>query len=364
MLKCVDFFCGGGGMSVGMKQAGVQVLAAIDNDQACKETYEANHPDTTFLLEDIKKYNAAQLAVDAGIEKNDDHLIFIGCAPCQYWSIITGSSEVRKEKSKNSLNLLQDFLRFVRCYKPGYVVIENVRGITRNEEASGLSALLRFFDNNGYRYDHRVISVSDYGVPQTRQRYVLIASRNHGAGDIRLPSRKRVSPLTVRDAIGDGRLKKIAAGERDPGDFLHRSSRLTEINIRRLKLTPEGGTRDGWANHSRLMINAYKNKPLSFFRENYGRMSWDAPAPTITTRFFSLGCGRFGHPEQDRCISLREGALLQTFPKRYQFKTNSLGSTARIIGNAVPPKLAKALGDEMIKHAEKAVPKRMRKHSR
>lgn len=346
-LKCVDFFCGGGGMSLGLSQAGIRVLGALDNDPDCRATYEANHPNSKFIQKDITKMKSAALGDELPIKPNQDDLVFVGCSPCQYWSIINGKASLeRKIKSYPSRNLLGHFLRFVKYYRPGYVLVENVRGIVnaKNVKESGLSALLNFFDNNGYKYDDDILEACRYGVPQTRKRYVLIASRVDDS--IELPKAEN-NIAVVKDKIFD--LPKIHAGESPPpGDDLHRSSYLYEKNIKRLRLTPEGGRREHWA-IKELLIPAYENKPLSFFRENYGRMSWNKPAPTITTKFFSLGCGRFGHPKQDRAISLREGALLQTFPKKYKFKTKSVAATARLIGNAVPPELARRLGKALMK---------------
>ncbi len=343
-LKCVDFFCGGGGMSQGLSGAGIKIIGALDNDPDCRETYEENHKDSQFILSDITKMDEKDLTKRLGIRKNDDDLIFVGCSPCQYWSIINGRIDSeRKEKSHASRNLLHDFLRFVKYYKPGFVLVENVRNIRNNEKDSGLLDLLTFFDNNGYEFKQGVLCAADYEVPQTRRRYVLVASRT--VKNIELPkvNKKKVS---VRDAIG--KQEPIKAGETLLGDSLHRSSFLNEDNIARLKQTPEGGGRESWANNSKLIINAYKDKPHSFFRDNYGRMSWDKQAPTITTKFFSLGCGKFGHPAQNRAISLREGALLQTFHPKYKFKTKSMAATAKLIGNAVPPKLAWHIGKMLV----------------
>ena len=248
-----------------------------------------------------------------------------------------------------SENILRDFLRFVEFHRPGFVVVENVLGIGRAPEESGLSALLEFFDANGYNAQKSVLACADFGVPQTRRRFVLVASRVVPGIHLPEPGRKRA---TVREAIG--KLPKIKAGEADPHDKLHRAPSLNGTNIARLRVTPEGGSRGGWLDRPELQINAYRDKPLEFFRENYGRMSWDIPAPTVTTKFFSLGCGRFGHPEQDRALSLREGALLQTFPKAYKFKTIGFGPTARIIGNAVPPKFARCLGKSIVAQARQA----------
>ena len=342
-LKAVDFFCGGGGMSLGMSRAGIGIVAALDNDPLCRETYEANHPDPEFILADITRAPVSILAERAAVRRDDDAMLFIGCSPCQYWSIVNGWTDSdRKAKSRESKNLLRDFIRFADHYRPGFVTVENVRGIEKNPADSGLAELRAFFDDNGYNYDSRVILMNNYGVPQTRRRFVLVASRVLDA--ITLPVPGGVSP-TVADHIGaKSNLDKIGAGEVSNRDPMHRAASLSDTNIRRLHLTGEGDGRQNWIARDELQIDAYRGKPADFFRENYGRMAWDKPAPTITTRFYSLSCGRFGHPKQNRAISLREGAMLQTFPKGYKFKTINFTATGRLIGNAVPPKFAECLG--------------------
>ena len=335
-------------MSAGLSCAGIRVLGAIDNDPDCRETYEANHPDSKFIQADITEIRPDKLTAELGVEKNDDNLLFVGCSPCQYWSIINSD----KSKSHKSRNLLHDFMRFVRHYRPGFVLVENVRGIKRNAKESGLEDMLHFFDNNGYKYDFDILVAAHYGVPQSRRRFVLIASR---VAEIKIP-RTGNEIAIVKDKIGEkAELPKIAAGESPPArDSLHRSSSLSEKNIERLKLTQEGDLRcnKSWAQGD-LLIPAYKDKPDSYFKENYGRMAWDKPAPTITTKFFALSCGRFGHPEQNRAISLREGALLQTFPRHYKFKTKSIAATAKLIGNAVPPELARRIGKYLVEQARR-----------
>ena len=347
-LKAIDFFCGGGGMSLGMQKAGVNVLAGIDNDPKCRETYEANHPHSKFIEVDITQFGVEELACQAGIARNDDSLVFIGCSPCQYWSVITGHRDSkRKNSARKSRNLLGDFLHFVEHYRPGFVVIENVPAIDRSPDESGLSNLYSFLDSEGYAYKKGVLLTNDYGVPQSRKRFILIASRLFDTVDFPKP---KANKPTVFDAIGGKKkLSRIGAGECDKKDKLHKCSRLSDTNLQRLKLTPEGGLRSHWHHRDDLQINAYRNKPEDLFPRNYGRMAWRKPAPTITTYFHSISSGRFGHPEQNRAISLREGAMLQTFPKSYKFKTSGFGNTARIIGNAVPPEFAKAIGKSIVK---------------
>ncbi len=346
-LKAVDFFCGGGGMSLGMRKAGIEIVAGIDNDLLCKETYKENHPDTLFIDSDIKNFKAKELANECGVIRSDDSMIFIGCSPCQYWSVITGRKDSeRKRGAHKSRNLLYDFLRFVEYYRPGFVVVENVRGIERHPKESGLADLLCFLDDSGYRHEEGVLSTNDFGVPQTRKRFILIASRV--LDFVSLPKSGKNQP-TVFDFIGGKRrLPRIKAGECDHRDKLHRSPALSKTNIKRLKLTPEGGLRKYWHRRDDLQIDAYRDKSAEFFRENYGRMAWDKPAPTITTKFFAISCGRFGHPEDNRAISLREGAILQTFPKGYKFKTSDFANTAKLIGNAVPPRFAQKIGRSIV----------------
>lgn len=339
-LKAIDFFCGAGGMTYGMREADINVIAGIDNDRKCKETYEYNNPGSIFLLKDIKKYTPEKLKEDTGININDDNLIFIGCSPCQYWSII----RTKRDKSFDSKNLLVDFKRFVAFFNPGYIVIENVPGIMRKREESGLEDFLNYLEENKYYKDYRVINANDYGVPQTRKRFLLIASR---VKNVKLPNKKRGKKATVKQFIGENKgFARIGAGHKDETDFMHTVAGLEEINIERLKRTKkDGGTREIWADDEKLQLNTYKNH--KGFNDVYGRMSWDKSGPTITTKFFSISNGRFGHPEQLRAISLREGATLQTFPKSYLFKEKSIASIAKLIGNAVPPILSKVIGSNL-----------------
>jgi DNA (cytosine-5)-methyltransferase 1 len=340
-LKAIDFFCCAGGMTEGFENAGINVVAGIDIDPDCKETYEKNHPRSKFILEDIKKLETNYFLNEMDIQKNDDSLIMIGCSPCQHWTKIN----TEKKKSEPSKNLLSDFTRFVSYYKPGYVVIENVPGIELKPEDSGLLKFLVFLEAKNYKYAKSVLDMSKYGVPQKRVRFVLLATRN--TNDICFPEKTNVIN-TLGDIIKG--LPEISAGEQYKTESLHRAQRLSEKNMKRIKLTPKnGGTRLAWKDDPYLQINAYKGKD-NIFRDVYGRMKWDAPASTITTRFNSISNGRFGHPSQNRAISLFEGALLQTFKKKYFFIGKSDSIIARQIGNAVPPLFAKQLAKSIKSH--------------
>ena len=344
-LKAIDFFCSGGGMSFGLQQAGVDVIAGIDFDPDCKETYEANIKGAKYILADVEKLKEKDLSKQIDIKKNDDSLILVGCSPCQYWTII----RTDKNKSQKSKNLLHEFHRFVKYYNPGYVVVENVPGILNKHKESGLDKFVKALEKQGYVVHKEIVNLNKYGVPETRKRFSLIANRVTSKEIFPKPSN---SCPTVADFIGKKNgFAKVSAGHKDNTDFMHSVAGLSDTNIKRLNLTPKnGGTRHAWANTD-LQIDAYKKKGRNIsFNDTYGRMSWDKPAPTITTKFFSISNGRFAHPEENRAISLREGATLQTFPKTYKFIGNSTAKIARMIGNAVPPLFAKQIGKTIIKN--------------
>ena len=334
-LRAIDFFCSIGGMTYGFTKAGVNVIAGIDIDPSCKETYEYNNKNSRFIEADIRGYTFEDLKNDTGIKENDNDLVFIGCSPCQYWSII----KTDKTKSETTKNLLTDFQRFVEHFKPGYIVVENVPGIMKREKESGLTHFIDVLQKYNYKVVKDILNANYFGVPQTRRRFTLVASRVND--NISLPEKNTYEKNIVREYIGEWNgFPKIKAGHTDNTKLKHTAAGLSENNLKRIKLTKKnGGTREKWGQDEKLQIEAYKGKDYSF-RNVYGRMSWDKPAPTITTRFNSLSNGRFGHPEEDRALSLREGATLQTFPKNYDFKEESKNAVAKHIGNAVPPKLA------------------------
>lgn len=344
--KAIDFFCGGGGMTCGLRQAGINVIAGVDFDKDAKETYEYNNPGAVFIQSDIKALHCNYFEINFNLQKNDDNLIFVGCSPCQFYSIIRSD----KNKSIQSKDLLIDFARFVDYYKPGYILVENVPGIITHRD-SILPAFLGKLKEIGYgKIVYRVVNMSNYGIPQSRKRFSLIATRLKNT-DIHLPAPEKESKL-LRDAIGpQNGFPKIKADHRDLSDFNHTAAGLSEKGLRRMaKTRHNGGDRLGWANDSELQLKCFIGKDSSF-KDTYGRMSWDKPAPTITTKFFSISNGRFGHPDEDRAVSLREGATLQSFPKTYVFKTNGIAATAKLIGNAVPPEYARRLGEVIIKNS-------------
>lgn len=343
-LTAIDFFCGGGGMTCGLRQAGINVVAGVDFDPAVGHTYEYNNPGSKFIHSDINLLSEDYFEKSLGVKRNDDNLILVGCSPCQFYSIINTD----RTKSLKTKDLLMSFAKFIEYYKPGFVLVENVPGIVTNKD-SILPEFLNKLVSLGYGTSTEdivrdVIDLSYYGVPQSRRRFSLVATRIPDI-KVKLPEpekeqRKLLSCIGVAHGF-----PAIEAGHKDDTDFNHSCAGLSEIGkLRMAKTKKNGGSRLDWANDRNLQLPCYEGKDESF-TDNYGRMSWDKPSPTITTKFLSISNGRFGHPEEDRAISIREGASIQTFPTSYVFKTTSMGNAAKIIGNAVPCEYARRLGE-------------------
>ena len=337
-IRVVDFFCGGGGMSYGMKMAGLDVVAGIDYEKKCKETYEANLKTSKFINADVFELTPSDLEKDLGLNPNDDNLLLIGCSPCQFWSIINTD----KSKSEKSKNLLIEFEKFVRYFRPGYVVVENVPGVLRKEKESGVRAFVKWLEDNDYEVHFDIHNTYDYGVPQSRKRFTLIANR---ITEIKIEPIKSRKKINVRDVLGhENGFNPIEAGHKDCSDFNHTVPNINELTLRRLKkVKKNGGNRLGFADDPELQLECFKNKDNSF-KDTFGRLWWDKPSPTITTKFFSVSNGRFVHPEENRALSIREAATLQSFPKDFKFIGTGIGSVARLIGNAVPPEYARRTG--------------------
>jgi len=346
-FKAVDFFCGGGGMSYGMKLAGIDVLAGIDHEENCKKTYEANIKGAKFILADVFELKPAFLQRKLKLKKNDDELILIGCSPCQFWSIINTD----KRKSKESKNLLIEFRRFVEFLKPGFIVVENVPGVLREKKESGLEDFIEWLEKeeNGYQVHFSVHNVCDYGVPQSRKRFTLVANRVSNKKIF--PAKVTEIPITVAQVLGENNgFPKIMQGHRDETDFLHTVQKVTDASMERLSyVKKDGGNRFGFADIKHLQLKCFIGRDSSF-KDTYGRLWWNRPSPTITTKFYAISNGRFAHPEEDRALSLREGATLQSFPKSYKFYGTSISGIARLIGNAVPPEYAKHIGLAIKEH--------------
>ena len=323
-------------MTYGLRQAGVDVIAGVDFAKECKDTYEVNNPGSHFIHTDIKDLNENYFEKNFGVQRNDDNLILIGCSPCQYYSIIN----TKREKSKETKDLLKEFMRFVDYYNPGFILVENVPGILTRED-SVFPTFEKFLNDKKYNYKYGIVNMCYYGVPQTRKRFSLVASR---ICEVKMPEPDAKKAI-LSDFIGvKNGFPKIEAGHKDDSEFMHSTSRLAPINMERLRRTPKnGGSRLAWKDDDKLQLKCYIGKDHSF-TDVYGRLCWEKPSSTITTNFVKITSGRFAHPEEDRGLSIREGATLQTFPINYRFCANSLLANARIIGNAVPPEYAKRLG--------------------
>ncbi len=335
-MKAIDFFCGAGGLTRGLVQSGIDVVAGLDIDSSCQATYEYNNKGIQFIREDIKNVNSELLK---NLYSEKDVLLFAGCAPCQPFS------HHRKSSPKSdSARLLKEFGRLVVSALPDYVLMENVPGMAKVLGYSTYRRFLNALRNCNYNCKSEVLNAKYFGVPQNRKRLVLIAAKNK-IPTLPVPEfGERDQPFrTVRDAISH--LPKIVAGENHGSVNNHVAASLSKLNLERLRFTPsDGGDRRSWPDHLKLHCHSHAH---TGYTDVYGRLRWDDVAPTLTSRCYSLSNGRFGHPQQNRAISLREAAALQSFPDDYVFfGTNT--KIARQIGNAVPIELARQLGRHLL----------------
>ena len=342
-IKVYDFFSGCGGASCGFRDAGMELAFALDNDPDAQRTFQNNFPSVPFESKNIRDMpvDRVRSLVDA---ERPNPILFCGCAPCQPFT--KQNTRLRARKEDDRLPLLSYFAKFVRDCKPDIVFIENVPGLQKfSRSTEPFGGFLGDLKTAGYHFDHEPISLMKYGIPQSRRRLVFLASRH---GPINLPPKTNGPETnrryeTVRSWIED--LPPIAAGEEHATVPNHRAAALSELNLERIRATPEGGGHRDWP--ERLRLDCHKK--FAGYSDVYGRMSWNRPASGLTTRCISYSNGRFGHPEQDRAISVREAASLQTFPLDFIFEGN-LASMSRQIGNAVPVRLAKIIGRHVIRH--------------
>lgn len=345
-LSAVDLFCGVGGLTYGLETAGVSVTLGVDIDEGCRYALESNSR-ARFLRKDISDLTAGE--VQQAFQPNSIRVL-AGCAPCQPFSTYSRSAKTRHgneagEGRSSDWRLLLEFGRLISEVEPEIVTMENVPPLSDQQVFQDFLKGLR-----GYFVEWRVVECDRIGLPQTRKRLVLLASR---LGPIAVPE-FNFPRKTVRQAIGS--LPSISAGGVDADDALHRSSRLSVKNTERIRASKQGGTWRDWPDH--LRADCHAKSTGATYPSVYGRMSWDKPSPTITTQCFGYGNGRFGHPEQDRAISLREAAMLQGFPRHYAFLREgepvSFSKIGRMIGNAVPVNLGKVIGEIIIEHVSAA----------
>ena len=339
-VACIDFFCGAGGLTHGLISAGINVVAGLDVDEACRHPFEANNKGARFINQDVGKVSTKRINELLG---NADIRILAGCAPCQPFSSYTRSCNVVESPR---WGLLRQFEKQIRGVRPDLVTMENVPLVIQH---SVFNDFVRALQEMKYHIYQDVVDCSRYGLPQSRRRMVLLASR---LGPINLLDPTHNLLTTVRNAIG--KLSPISQGGTDPKDPLHVASKLSELNLRRIRASQPGGTWRDWPKY--LVAECHQRETGRTYPGVYGRMVWDEPSPTLTTQFYGFGNGRFGHPVQDRAISLREGAILQGFPKFYSFTPKGVPVRykvlGRMIGNAVPVTLGKVIGQSIALHLE------------
>lgn len=340
--QIVDLFCGIGGLTKGLINSGLNVIAGFDIDPTCRYTYEHNNG-VDYHIQNVRTLTGNDINE---LYDNDAIKILVGCAPCQPFSQMRfklGEANARDEK----YNLLLEYGRLIEEVQPTIISMENVPQI---QETNIFNQFLDTLKRNGYQLDYDVIYCPDYGIPQTRRRFVLVGS-TLGSINIINPTHNR-NDLHVKDFIQE--LPHIEAGEVDPNDPLHRSAHLSQKNLERIQHSIPGGTWRDWPED--LRCECHKKTSGQTYSSVYGRMTWEQIGPTITTQFYCYGTGRYGHPEQDRALSLREGALLQTFPADYDFidpdRVFVFRDIARHIGNAVPVRLGEVIGKSILAHLE------------
>jgi DNA (cytosine-5)-methyltransferase 1 len=337
----IDLFCGVGGLTHGLKKTGVDIKLGIDIDPLCEYPFTQNN-DAKFILKSVEDIKGVELK--PYLDQQETYKLIVGCAPCQTFSTYNPNAKEQDDRWW----LLSHFSRLIDEVQPDFISMENVPGLTKH------AVFTNFLSNlsvNNYQYDYKIVNCDEYGIPQMRKRLVLIASK-HGSISILTPNEFGKPRMTVKEAIGE--LPKIKAGESDPQDPLHQSANLTPVNMKRIHFSNQGGTWRDWPDE--YISNCHKKDTGKTYPSVYGRMSWGEPAPTITTQFYGYGNGRFGHPEQDRALSLREGAILQSFPPDYKFFSPGTlpikKNIGRMIGNAVPVTLGEMIGKSLNRHLE------------
>lgn len=353
-ISAVDLFCGAGGLTYGLEQAGITVTTGFDINELGRYPYNTN-TGSQFNQADIKPLAQDPERVARQYSWDADAKVLAACAPCQPYSTLSHSKSSSHE-DHDKWGLLQEVSRIIEYVEPDIIVTENVLQVRNDDVYRGFESKLEdlgYFINDD---ENKNVYCPEYGIPQKRKRWVMVASKK---GPISLPEPthpKESDYLTVREAIDH--LPSIQAGEAHPELELHRARSLSDTNLERIRNMEPGGDWRLWEEPEleHLLADCHKKDSGRSYKAPYSRMRPDEPAPTITTQFYNYGSGRFGHydTDQDRALSILEGALLQTFPADYEFYNDwddvGISNLGRLIGNAVPPRLAEVAGNAIVDH--------------
>lgn len=348
-IEAIDLFCGAGGLTRGLLDAGVVVRAGFDIEPSCKFAYESNNKGAKFFEKSVADITAEELN-ELWSEKGKAVRLLAGCAPCQPFSTAANTAPIKKNNGEDPRYfLLNEFSRLIRECQPELVTMENVPKVKNHKPFLDFVETLK---NLNYKVSYATIACEKIGVPQTRKRLVLLASK-FGNIDSDLYQFANVSEIPKVGPLLDA-LEEIHAGGYSEKDVMHFARSLSSINMQRIRASKQGGSWKDWPES--LRAECHKRPSGATYPSVYSRIDPDKPAPTMTTQFYNFGAGRFGHPTLDRALTPREAALIQSFPMSYQFVVDrSLGmeKIGKMIGNAVPPKLGEMIGKAFINHIKK-----------
>lgn len=340
MIKAIDFFCGAGGLTHGLIKAGIKVLAGIDNQESLRQTYEKNNRGAKFICRDARKINIHALRRLLKIT-DTDKVLYTACTPCQPFSTLN-----QRQGEDDRKDLLLAFGDIVEQSPPDMILIENVPGLNTKYGRDIYKKFLAKIKNAGFSEENifsDFLDAHDYYVPQTRKRLILIASR-HNPIEPPVPSKRKPVVKTYLK-----KFPEIKHGEKSDLYHNHEARKLQPHLLKIVQAVPKDGGSRSDVEDTSILLKCHQEKP-NVHKDVFGRMRWNAPAPTLTARCTDVYCGRFTHPDQDRGISIREAAALQTFPGNYIFYGDSILELARQIGNSVPVNFAKALGKSIARN--------------